>query len=31
MVDEYWGNLSDAERESWSTQTNLINTIRNIQ
>ena len=31
MVDEYWGNLSDAERESWGTQTNLINTIRNIQ
>lgn len=31
MVDEYWGNLSDAERESWGAQTNLINEIRNIQ
>ena len=31
LVDAYWGNLSDKEREEWGTITNLTNTVKNIQ
>lgn len=30
-VDEYWDNLSDAEREAWGVKENLISIVRDAQ
>ena len=30
-VDEYWDNLSDAEREAWGVKENLVSTVRDAQ
>nr|DAU41436.1 MAG TPA: hypothetical protein [Bacteriophage sp.] len=30
-VDEYWDNLSDAERETWGVKENLVSIVRDAQ
>lgn len=30
-VDEYWNNLSDAEREAWGVKENLVSIVRDAQ